>query len=177
MGLSSTFYEINKTDFNKIKEEISLFKIHESKSFEILEQNNLGIEFILKKSFDSIHHEIIAQIFNPEEFLGDKPDYNKIKFDEIDFSEIEDKSISFLSPNEISIIDNLLNSISESEIQKKYNSSELNSNGIYPDIWHDDESNDKSFNRRHICEGIKQLKSIFNRAHRKGNYIFVFTGF
>jgi hypothetical protein len=176
MGQSLTFYEIKKNDFNKIKEDISLFKIRESESLETLEQNAFGVEFIFKKLFDSKFHEIIEQIFSPKIFLGEKPDYENINFDEIDFSEITDNSISYLEPDQISRIYNLLNSISDSEIREKYKSSELNSNGIYPEVWHDDESDDQAFNKRHICEGFAKLKSIFNRANNNGNYIFIFNG-
>ncbi len=174
MGQSSTLYEINKTDFNKIRAEISLFKIHEAESIETLEQNVFGIEFILKKLFDSKHHETVEQIFNPTEFLGEKPDYENMNFDEIDF--LKDNSISYLDPDQIFKINNMLTPISEREIREKYNSSELNLNGIYPKVWHDDESDNKAFNQRHICEGFEQLKSIFNRANNNRNYIFIFSG-
>ena len=45
MGQSSTFYEINKTYFNEVKADLSLFKIHEAESSETLEENVFGIEF------------------------------------------------------------------------------------------------------------------------------------
>ncbi len=176
MGQSSTFYEIKKTDFNKIKNEVSLFKIQETESMETLEQNAFGVEFILKKVFDTKHHEVIEQIFYPKEFLGEKPDYVNMNFDEIDLCDIINNSISYLEPDQISKIDSLLNSISNNEIGEKYNSSELNSNEIYPEVWHDNESDDQAFNKRHICEGYEQLKSIFNRANENGNYIFIFSG-
>ncbi|MFY8188050.1 MAG: DUF1877 family protein [Flavobacterium sp.] len=176
MGYSVTFYEINKNDFNKIKEDISFFKIQDSKSIETLEQNTFGIEFILKKIFDSKHYEIIEEIFNPKEFLGEKPDYENTNFDEIDFYEIPVNSINYLKPNQILGIYNLLNSISDSKIREAYKSSELNSHGIYPEVWHDDESDDQAFNKKHICEGFEKLKSIFNRANNNGNYIFIFNG-
>lgn len=114
MGQSSTFYEIKKTDFNKIKNKELVFKIQKTESMETLQQNAFGVEFILKKLFDTKHHEIIEQIFNPKMFLGEKPDYENINFDEIDFSEITDNSISYLEPDQISKIDSLLNSISNS---------------------------------------------------------------
>lgn len=174
MGQSSTFYEINKTYFDEVKADMSLFKIHEAQSSETLEENAFGIEFMLKKLFDAKHHETVEQIFNPKEFLGEKPDYENMNFDEIDF--LEDNSISYLEPDQISKINNMLNRISEREIRAKYKSSELNLNGIYPEVWHDDESDDQAFNQRHICEGLEQLKSIFNRADKNRNYIFIFSG-
>lgn len=176
MGQSSTFYEIKKSDFNKIKDDVSSFKIQEYESMETLDQNAFGLEFILKKTLDSKYHETVEQIFFPKEYLGEKPDYENIDFNELDFSEIEDNSISYLTPEQISGIDNLLNSFSENEFLDNYNSSELNSNGIYPEVWHDNESYYQSFNKRHIKEGFGQLKSIFDRAKRNGNYIFVFSG-
>ena len=176
MGQSSTFYEIKKTDFNKIKEDPSLFAITETVSLETLEQNAFGIEFILKKMMDSKQHEIIEQIFYPKDYLGEKPDYGNMDFDEVILDELEDNPIGFLAPDLILEMDNLLRSVTENGLEKSYNSSELNSNGIYPENWHDNESSDQAFNRRHIAEGIEQLKSILDRAKQSGNYIFVFSG-
>ncbi|WP_422861017.1 DUF1877 family protein [Flagellimonas sp. S174] len=83
---------------------------------------------------------------------------------------------SYLSPDQISEMDNLLQSLTASGLEKNYSSSELNSNGIYPEVWHDDESYDQAFNKRHILEGIERLKSIFGSAKNNGHYMFVFSG-
>ena len=176
MGQSSTFYEIKETDFNKIKDEPSLFNISETESLETLEQNAFGIEFILKKMLDSKHHEIVEELFYPKVYLGKKPDYGNMDFDQVILDEFEDNSIGFLTPNQILLMDNLLRSITANGLEKSYNSSELNSNRIYPEVWHDNELNDQAFNKTHIAEGIEQLKSILDRAKRNGNYIFVFSG-
>ena len=137
-----------------------MFGITETVSLETLEQNAFGIEFILKKMVDTKRHEIIEQIFYPKDYLGEKPDYENIDFDEVILDELEDKSIGFLAPDLILEMDNLLRSVKENELEKSYNFSELNSNGIYPENWHDNESSDQAFNCRHIAEGIEQLKSI-----------------
>jgi hypothetical protein len=176
MGETATLYEITKTEFLKIQKDISLFNIEESESMETLDQNVLAIEFILKKLFDIKYHEIINQIFTPIDFFGEKPDFKNLNFEEVDLFDLEDNSISYLTPEQILRITNLLNSITKGEIQEKYNSSELNKNGIYPRIWHDQESFNQSFNKRHIYEGFEQLVSIFNRANNNKNYIFVFNG-
>jgi len=176
MGQSSTLYEINKSDFSRIENDTSLFKPDISKSYEIFEQNFSGIEFILKKTVDKKMTEKIDGIFNPKQCLGEPVDYENIDFTQIDFSEIEDNSINYLNPELIKEINTVLNSISTNEFIDKYNSTELNKNGIYPEVWHDDESDDQAFNKRHIAEGIEQLKSILNRTEENENYIFVFSG-
>ncbi len=176
MGQSSTFYEIKKTDFDKIKDKPSLFKISETESLETLEQNAFGIEFILKKILDSKHHGTVEQIFCPKDFLGEKPDYENIDFNQVVLDELADNSIGYIAPDKIAEIDNLLQTLTVNGLEKNYNSSELNSNGIYPEVWHDDESNNQAFNKRHIVEGIEQLKAIFGRAKRNRNYLFVFPG-
>ena len=51
MGQSSTLYEIDKLDFEKIKEDTSSFKPDMSKSYKTFEQNFMGLEFILKKNY------------------------------------------------------------------------------------------------------------------------------
>lgn len=176
MGQSSTLYEINKSDFSKIKHNTSLFRPNMAESYEIFEQNFSGIEFILKKVIDKRLTEKINEIFKPKLYLGTPIDYEKIDFTKIDFLEIEDKSINYLSPELIKEINSVLGTISTSEFIDKYDSIELNKNGIYPEVWHDDESDDKAFNKRHIAEGIEQLKSVLNRTEKNGNYIFAFSG-
>jgi hypothetical protein len=142
---------------------------------ETLEQNAFGIEFILKKILDSKQHGIVENLFHPEDYLGEKPDYENMDFDQVVFNEFDDNSIGFLAPSQILEMDNLLRIITSNGLEKSYDSSELNASGVYPEIWHDNESNDQAFNKRHIAEGIGQLKSILERAKRNGNYIFVFS--
>ncbi|MFD1293858.1 DUF1877 family protein [Lutibacter holmesii] len=176
MGQSSTLYEIDKLNFEKVKKDTSLFKSDLSKSYTIFEQNFFGLEFILKKTIDKKLTEKIDQIFNPKCYLGEPVDYENIDFSQIDFSEIEDNSIYYLNPELIKEINVILNAISNSEFIMNYNSVELNKNRIYPEVWHDDESDDQVFNKKHIAEGIEQLKSILDRAEKSENYIFVFSG-
>ncbi|WP_324028385.1 DUF1877 family protein [Maribacter sp. BPC-D8] len=87
-----------------------------------------------------------------------------------------DNSISYLSSVEISTIDKLLKTVTVNCLDENYNSQELNSNRVYPEVWHDNESSDRAFNKGDIIDGIGQLKSIFNRAKLNESYIFVFSG-
>lgn len=76
----------------------------------------------------------------------------------------------------IANLDNLLDRISEEDIHLKYDPKELNDNGIYPEIWHIDNSPDKAYNERHILEDLQELKTIIKQANNENDYIFVFAG-
>jgi len=176
MSQSTTLYEINISDFIRIERDPSLFKPDISKSYEIFEKNFSGIEFILKKTIDKNMTEKIDEIFNPKQYLGEPVNYENIDFTQIDFSEIEDNSINYLNLEVIKDINTVLNSIPTHKFIDKYNSTELNKNAIYPEVWNDAESDEQAFNKKHIAEGIEQLKSILTRAEKNENYIFIFSG-
>ena len=171
MGLSSTLYEVSKSNFAKIKNDTSLFKSDISESYEVFEKNFFGLEFILKKTLDKKYTETIDEIFIPKEYLGELVDITHV-----DFFEIWSRSISYLNPKLIKEINTILNAVSTNQFASNYDSCELNEKGIYPRIWHNDESLNQAFNKRDITNAIERLKSIINRAEKNGSYIFVFSG-
>lgn len=76
----------------------------------------------------------------------------------------------------VSKINSLIRNISEADIHSRYDARQLNNNGIYPEVWHNDNSPNQVYNERHIVEDFKELKSIVNKADNDKDYILVFVG-
>lgn len=64
----------------------------------------------------------------------------------------------------------------DGDIQSKYDANELNENGIYPEVWHIDDSPSRAFSKQQSLEDFAELKNIINQANKEGDYIFVFAG-
>ncbi|MEZ4910290.1 MAG: DUF1877 family protein [Saprospiraceae bacterium] len=177
MGQSATLYQIKERVFEKLADDPSCFKADMAEEYEIFEKNFEGLLFVLSKSIPNESKEIINQIFYPSNYLGES-----INFDSIDFENLEDESvlenepISYLTPQLVGELKRLLDDINKTDFLSNYSSTELNDNGIYHEIWHDDESPDQVLNKRDIEEGFDLLRNLFNRANEEGNYILAFVG-
>lgn len=127
----------------------------------------MALEFILSKDQDDSTIEQIQEIFSPSQTIGGQnigiEDLES--FEEFDF---DDMPIPYLDTETIGNIHNTLEKITTSEIESQYDAEELNSNGIYPDIWQDGNSQDQAFNFRHISEDFIALKSIIKKAAEEG---------
>ena len=177
MGQSATLYEIKEDVFKKIAVDPSCFEINMTRHYEVFEKNFEGLLFLLSKSVPIESKDIVKQIFYPLDYLGESIDFGSIDIGNLDEDSIFDNEpISYLTPETINQLKELLNSLEKVDFIRNYNSRELNENGIYPEIWHDDESPDQAFNKRHIMEGFESLQNLFNRASEEGNYILVFVG-
>lgn len=70
----------------------------------------------------------------------------------------------------------ILEEISEADVKSNYNSDELNSNGVYPKIWHNDDSTNRVFNKRQILVDFAELKLIYQQVTEEQDYILVCIG-
>ena len=130
----------------------------------------MGLEYILSKGGDRKTIEIIAEIFNPRQMLGEQ-DFSNLEIED-QFELLEDGSvIPYLDKATVSEIRKFLDLVSEQDIIANYNSKELNDNGIYPNVWHNDNSPDRAYNQRQIVEDFIQLKIIFEHADDDENFI------
>ena len=84
--------------------------------------------------------------------------------------------IPYLDNNKVVEINRFLNQITEADLKINYNSDELNENGIYPQVWHNDNAPNNVFNLRHLIDDLAELKTIFNQASADQDYLFVFVG-
>ncbi|MFN0293040.1 DUF1877 family protein [Pedobacter helvus] len=177
MSQSATLYRISNDTFRQLETSADRpqFEISSAKNYTTFQGSFMGLEYILSKGQDISTTEIINEIFNPKKSLGGQ-DIEKLSLEEqMEFYE-NGGVIYYLDTTTISKLNNLLDTFSEADIQTKYDANELNDNGIYPAVWHNDNSPDQAYNKRHIIEDFKELKTIINQAREDNDYIFVFVG-
>ena len=173
MSQSASLYPITPAEFELLKLESDLEQLPDvSTRAEIFEHNFEGLQFLLAKYFKGADLEVINEIFSPSEFLGEEIDYTAIDFED-DFDEVE-QPLFYVSPEKVKAINALLATVEEEKFLSLYNADELNANEVYPEAWHNDEADDQLFNKRHLEEGLRYLKQLFNEAAANGNYIFSF---
>jgi hypothetical protein len=169
MSQSATLYRISQKTFFEVQSapEIS-FDVALAKDNETFDGSFLALEFILSKSFAAV-----TKLFNPTNHLG-KKDFENLSIEE-QFENYESGlTVSVISPDTVSEMNELLTQVSESTI--RYDSQELNDNDIYPQVWHDNNSHDQVYNKRHILEDLIKLKTILKKAEIENDYIFLFIG-
>jgi Domain of unknown function (DUF1877) len=162
-----------------------------------LDDSEMGFEYIIMKIFNNNQGrfnkipennseqkiittwgETAKELFSPSKYLGEKIDIDSPEFlalDENKQMELFESGgmIFYLSPDEILKSSKFLNQIEEELIISNYNSKEFNDKGIYPSIWHDDNSENMVFNLRELLEILRNMKTFFSKASESSNYVIV----
>jgi hypothetical protein len=174
MSQSTTLYRISKDKFSELETSGS-FDPSLAKNYVTLEGSFMALEFILSKNQDDATADLIKELFNPDQSIGGQHfDLDALEsFEEFD---LNDTPISYLDTETIGNIHQVLNNIPTTELESLYDAEELNSNGIYPEIWHDDNSPDMGYNLRHVSEDFTELKAMVKQAVEEGDYVVVFGG-
>ena len=86
------------------------------------------------------------------------------------------ETIFYLDENTVSQINTFLKTQTAAQVIPRYDSEELNENGIYPEVWTKGSSRDTAFNELSITEGLSELKEIFEAADLDQDSIIVFVG-
>jgi Domain of unknown function (DUF1877) len=177
MSQSANLYRISQEYFNKLESSglTRKFEINSSKNYSIFEGSFMALEYILSKGRNETESELIKEIFNPQNVIGSEEFKNLAPEEQFKFYE-NGSIIPYLDTESIAKIDKILGMVSEVEVQKLYNSQELNENGIYPQNWHNDNAENLAYNEKHIIEDLMSLKYIFNEAQNENDYILVFVG-
>ena len=178
MSQAATLYRISNQNFIKLEKLDNKnqfdFNSH-SKDATTFEGSFMALEYILSKGQENLVSELINEIFSPKKSFGVFDISSATTDEEIDFIlKNSDTFIHYLDTKTISKLNHFLDKVSETDIHLKYSSKELNENGIYPRVWHDDDSKDFVYNKRQILEDLVKLKSIFSRATKENDYILVF---
>ena len=179
MSQTASLYRISEEIFNEIEEseDRSEFIYHKiAKSDAHFDGSFVALEFILSKGRNDYCASLAWKIFNPTCLLstnGFDDMSDEEKFEYVDTGNL----VLYLDLVTISSIHKFIGSISESEIDSKYNSEELKIFKIYPqNAWHDDNSLNRIFNKRQVVEDFIALKKIFEEAFIERDYILVFIG-
>ena len=178
MSQSATLYRVSQDSFGQLERSNNkkAFNIPSiSKSYTTFQGSFMALEFILSKGQEVSTIEIISEIFNPKQSMVEQGFEGMTPSEQMEFY-ADGGFIHYLDKSKVSNINHLLEKISESDIHELYDSKELNDNGIYPDVWHDNNSLDQAFNERQILEDTTELKNIFKLADKDKDYILVFIG-
>lgn len=177
MSQSATLYRISTDTFQQLVKSGNnpQFNIASAKDQATFQGSFMGLEFILSKGKGASTTELIREVFNPRLSIGGQDFGSLTPEEQFEFYE-SGGSISYLDTTSVSKLNVFLDKVSETDIQSKYNATELNDNRIYPEVWHNDNSPDQAFNQLHILNDLKELKEIFSQADKQGDYILVFVG-
>jgi Domain of unknown function (DUF1877) len=179
MSQSATLYRISQDSFNElrnldIKEDPNIGAM--AKDYSLFQGSFIGLAYILSKGRNTATTELVNEIFNPTQSLRGEYFEGLTEEEKLEFFEKGGDFIQFLDIDIVSKINSLLRNISEEDIRSRYDARQLNDNGIYPEVWHNDNSPNQAYNERHIVEDFKELKSIIDKADNDKDYILVFVG-
>jgi len=177
MSQSATLYRISQYNFEQLERSHGNkhFEIGSSKSYATFQGSFMGLEFILAKKRDTSTIDLVNEIFNPKNVLGQQEFDSLLPEEKFEFYE-NGKLIPYLNTATIARLNDFLNKVSETDIHLNYDAKELNANGIYPGVWHNDNSENMAYNKRDILEGLIDLKAIVSQAEKEKDFILVFIG-
>ncbi|MCU7548298.1 YfbM family protein [Chitinophagaceae bacterium LB-8] len=179
MSQSATLYRVTSDKFKEI-EKVNGKKVNPEKlseEYSTYAGSFMALEFILSKGKDENACKLVVEIFNPGNSLGAEG-MSSVNFDNVDEQALWNMidSVSYITPERVKEINELLNSENQAKVASNYNSKELNDNGIYPWCWHDDNGDNEVFNQRHLLEDFAELKVFFSRAAADNNYVLSYVG-
>lgn len=175
--MTATLYIIPKPAFELLENRPDKTKVpllaHNTETFEQVYE---GLEFLLERFFSDDDKKLIREIFHPAEFIGESINENPFKSATAEeFDAFQAGAIYYLDPEKIARIDYLLNESDLSVIVNAYDAKMFNNNGVYPEVWHDDESEGQFFNKTHLTRSLESLAAFFEKAIENENYVVVFT--
>ena len=177
--MNVTLYIVSNTAFELLENLPDKTKVPAmAHSSESIEQIHEGLEFLLEHFFVGEDKQLIHEIFSPEEFIGESFDENPFESPTPDeFDDFLAKAIYYLDPEKIARIDYLLSELDQTTVLNTYNSKEFNNNGVYPEVWHDDESENQFFNRSHLKIALESLTDFFAKAISNDDHIIIVTDY
>jgi hypothetical protein len=177
MSQSATLYRVSQDFFEQLNNQghKQKFDVDAAKSYSVFQGSFMALEFILSKGQDKSIAELVNEMFFPKQSIGDQQIDSLTPEEQFEFYE-SGFFIPYLDISTISKLNNFIANISQTDIGSRYDAKELNDNGIYPGVWHNDDSPDQAYNERHILEDFNELKSIIKQADTEKDYILVFVG-
>ena len=177
MSQSATLYRVSQNTFNQLlnPDNKQKFDINSAKSHSVFQGSFMGLEYILSKGQDNSTIELVNEIFNPKQSVGGQNFKSLTPDEQFEFYE-SGLIIPYLDIPTISKLYDSLANISQADIGSKYDAKDLNDNGIYPEVWHNDNSPGQSYNEQHLLKDYEELKTIIKHADNEQDYILVFIG-
>jgi len=132
-----------------------------------------ALEYLLIKA--GVTEDAASTLFYPSVELVQGKEVHDIDVDAMDGDELFDyysNALTYTMPKTVGLLWQAVQAISVEQISSLYNSQELRAKGIYPWNWHDDESENQAFNRRHITQDYQALQKFYEAASHAGDYVF-----
>ncbi len=176
MSQSATYYRVTKQTFIQLEKSHGnrKFNFSDAKGEAIFISTFMGLEFILSKEQSQTISALVNEIFNPKNVLGMEELESITPEEQLEF--YDGGLIPYIDPETISEINTFLLSVSEDELQLRYDANELNVNGIYPNVWNNENFRDFAFNAIHLKADFKLLNEFIKQAAKDNDYILVFVG-
>jgi hypothetical protein len=178
MSQSATLYRISQDYFNQLEQSGNRKKfniITIAKNYMIFHGSFMGLEYVLSKGKDAKIAELLRELFSPKQALGGQEFDRLSPLEQLSFYE-SGNYIPYLDTVTISRLNDFLDTISEADIHSNYSATELNEYGIYPEVWHNDNSPNQAYNKKHLLDDFTGLKTIIKQASQDKDNILVFVG-
>jgi hypothetical protein len=130
-----------------------------------------AIEYLLSKA--GVAEEFASALFYPSVELTQGQYIHDIDFDAMDedkLFEYYSNALMYTSPETVSLLWRKIQPISVEQISAIYNSLELREKNL--GSWHDNESENQAYNRRHITQDYQTLREFYEAASHAGEYVF-----
>lgn len=130
-----------------------------------------AIEYLLRKV--GVAEYLASTLFYPSVELTQDQYVHDIDFDVMDGDELFEyysNALTYTSPETVGLLWQAIQPISVEQISYMYNSFELRENHF--GNWHDNESEEYAYNRRHVTQDYQALRQFYEVASRAGEYIF-----
>ncbi|QES88279.1 DUF1877 family protein [Rhizosphaericola mali] len=174
MSQAATLYRISQVTFDELNNKQE-FDADSAKGYSTFQASFMALEYILSKGKDDSTIQVVNEIFNPQKLTAQE-EFESLTEEEKFEAYESGFFIPYLDNSDISKLNEIITDISETDLISLYNADELNNNGIYPEIWHNDNETEQAFNMRQISEDFEELKSIIKKAKQEQDYILVFVG-
>lgn len=168
MSQSATFYRLDKNDFSAL-ENIRVFDWYaQQKGYVVLSGTHEGLRYLLKKKTGDLANEFIDELFYPLLYLekGD-PEMENVP---------SEKAIFYHPPITVTDIMKFLETWNVEDITAVFDPTELNTKGVYPCNWHNNESSQFAYNLRALLLAFQDLKDFFRTVAKEEQYVLVFIG-
>jgi len=175
MSQSTNLYMISKLDFEEFSKNPESYNlVFDDCNSSVFDQNFEGLYFLFSSFYKDQLPEFLEKLFYPKDYIGEAIDYGTIDFDDFDALP-ESKAIYYLDSLTVKEIAKALKTIKKEALLEFYNADKFNANDVYPHAWHNDESENQAFNKRHLKEGLELLEKTFTNANIEDNYILFFS--
>lgn len=171
MGQVASFFGITEPVFLRIEANPESFAYSaDAFAVEGFSQSFEGLRYVLRKVCKPSVEGLVAQIFEPEKFLGEAPDYESVDWENLpDDFPVEGATLPYHNPEVINTLLSFLERVTEQEFASSFSAAELNEQQIYPSgIWNESTDPNNHFSKLNLVREFLKLKEFFSQLASAG---------